>query len=87
MNFIKIQTVKTATKLRETFLITAQNLQRPYKQHKKYKRRPKWTNLKKIEKDYNCGFWQLVDLTVFQSSVLLFATFDIMETYLFDSEL
>ena len=30
MNFIKIQTVKTAIKLSETFLITAQNLQRRY---------------------------------------------------------
>ena len=30
MNFIKIETVKTAIKLSETFLITAQNLQRPY---------------------------------------------------------
>ena len=54
---------------------------------KKYKMRPKWTNLKKIETDYNCGFGNLVSLTVFQSSFLLFVKLDIMETYLFDSEL
>ena len=43
-----------------------------------HKRRHEWTNLKKIETDCNCGLWKLVCLTVFQSSFLLFVTFDIM---------
>ena len=43
-----------------------------------YKGRPRWINLKKIKTDCNCGFWKLVNLTVFQSSLLLFATFDVL---------
>ena len=31
-----------------------------------------------IKKDFNCGFRDLVHLTVFQSSVLLIATIDMM---------
>ena len=45
-------------------------------------------NLKKIERDYDCGFWKVVSLTVFQSSFLLVVTFDIMlERHLFDTKL
>ena len=46
-----------------------------YRQHSKYNKRNGWTNLKKIETDYNscsyCGFWKLVSLTVFQSSFFM----------------
>ena len=34
-------------------------------------------NVKKIQTDCNCGFWKLVSLTVFQSSLLLCVTFDL----------
>ena len=34
--------------------------------------------LKKIETDCNCGFLKLVSLLVFQGSVLLFVTFNIL---------
>ena len=57
---------------------TAQYMKRRYKQHSKYKRRHGWTNLKKIEADYDRGFWKLVSLTVFQSWYLLFVTLDVM---------
>ena len=44
--------------------------------------------MKKIERDYDCGFWKVVSLTVFQSSFLLVVTFDIMlERHLFDTKL
>ena len=43
-----------------------------------YKTRHGWTNLKKIKRDCNKGFWKLVSLTVFQSPFLLFVTFNIM---------
>ena len=33
---------------------------------------------KQIKKDFNCGFRDLVHLTVFQSAVLLIATIDMM---------
>ena len=35
-------------------------------------------NLKKIETDFYCDFGKLVDLTGFQSSILLFVTIDKM---------
>ena len=35
-------------------------------------------NLKKTETDISCGFGKLVDLTVFQCSILLFVTIDMM---------
>ena len=45
--------------------------------HVKSMWRHRWTNLKKIQTDCNCGFWKLVSLIVFQSSFLLFVAFDI----------
>ena len=44
--------------------------------------------LMKIEKDCSCGFSKLVSLRVFQSSVLLFVTFNILlgSTYLFEEK-
>ena len=56
--------------------ITAQNIQRRIRQHSKYKRKHKRTNLKKIETDTNCSFWKLVSLTVFQSLLMLLLLFD-----------
>ena len=54
-----------------------------------YKTRHGWTNLKKIKRDCNRGFWNLVNLTVFQSPFLLFVTFKYndWETYLFEMKL
>ena len=52
-------------------------MKRRYKYHSKCKRLHGWTNLKEIETDCNGGFWKHVSLTVFQSSFLLFVTFDI----------
>ena len=43
---------------------TALNVKRTYKWHSKHKRRYRWTNLKKIEMDCNCGFRKLISLTV-----------------------
>ena len=34
--------------------------------------------MKKIETDFNCGLGKLVDLTVFQSSFLLFVINDVV---------
>ena len=33
---------------------------------------------KQIKKDFNCGFRNLIHLTIFQSSVLLIATIEVM---------
>ena len=55
-----------------------------------YKTRHGWTNLKKIKRDCNKGFWQLVNLTIFQSPFLLFVTYvwyNDWETYLFEMKL
>ena len=53
-----------------------------------YKTRHGWTNLKKIKRDCNKGFWKLVSLTVFQSPFLLFVTFNIMiERHFFEMKL
>ena len=62
-------------------------MKRRYKQHSIYKRRHGWTNLKKIKTDDICGFWKLANLTVLQSSLLLFVTILPRETYLFDMKL
>ena len=43
-----------------------------------YKRKQGLINLKKIETDFYCDFAKLVDLTGFQSSILLFVTIDKM---------
>ena len=59
--------------------IATQNVKiRRYKKHSMYKSTHGWTTLKKIDGDGNCGFCKLVSLTVFQSSFLLFVTFDTM---------
>ena len=34
--------------------------------------------LKNIKKDWNCGFWKCVSLSVFQSSFLFFVTIDMI---------
>ena len=47
--------------------LTAQNMERMYNKHSKYKRRHGWTHLK-IETNCNRGFKKLVSLTVFESS-------------------
>ena len=70
----KFLTVGTAIKLSEIFKfkkLTAQNITKRYIKQSKYKRKHRWTNLKKFETSCNCGFWQLVSLTAFQISFLL----------------
>ena len=54
-----------------------------------YKTRHGWTSLKKIKRDCNRAFSNLVNLTVFQSPFLLFVTFKYndWETYLFEMKL
>lgn len=37
-----------------------------------------WTNMETIEADWNYGFWKLASQTVFQSSLVLFVTFDMV---------
>ena len=72
--FIQVKIVGTAIKLSETVKITAGNIFKKGKKHRKYKRTDRWTNLKRNKTD--CKFGKLVSLTVFQSSILLFVTFD-----------
>ena len=67
--------MELATKLSETFKQPLKKLVTQQIQ----KKAPRWTNLKKIEADYNWGYYgKPVSLTVFQSSFLLFVMFDIM---------
>ena len=66
-----------ATELSETSQDCSQHVKMVLKKNNnKYKRGQGWTNLKKIETGYNCGFLKLgVSLTVFQISFMLFLTF------------
>ena len=66
--------METATKLSET-KTSAQNVERITQQIQKEERIDK---LKKIETDCNRVFCKLVSLAGFQSSFLLFVTFQIM---------
>ena len=70
--------------------ITAQHIKRRNRQHSKYKREHRRTNLKTIETDPNCSFWKLVSLTVFQSLFMLLLLIDFCyawEKNVFDTKL
>lgn len=70
--------------------ITAQNIQRRNRQHSRYKRKLRRTNLKKTETDPNCSLWKLVSLTGFQRLFMLLLLFDFCyarEKNVFDTKL
>ena len=66
--------------------IPAQNVKKRNKQHKKCKKKQKWINLRKIETDGSCGFWNLFSRTVL--NVQFWSVWDnAWETYLLGKKL
>ena len=75
-----------STSVRKTEATTSQKVRVRYKWHNEYKWSHRWTNLKKIETDCSCGFWNLVSLTVFKFIfVVCNVWYNAWETYLFDT--